>query len=78
VNDKSLLSFSHGTKEDVDRAVEAARKAFQTTWGNTLHATERAKCEPLILDDTDLIKIVLFRFADLMERDLEKLAQLER
>jgi aldehyde dehydrogenase (NAD+) len=72
------LSFSHGTKEDVDRAVEAARKAFQTTWGNTLHATERAKCESLLLDDIDLIEIVLFKFADLMERDLEKLAQLER
>jgi aldehyde dehydrogenase (NAD+) len=44
-NDQSLLSFSHATKEDVDRAVKAARKAFQTTWGNNIHATERAACE---------------------------------
>ena len=44
VNDQTLLSFAHGTQEDVDRAVKAARKAFQTTWGNTIHATERATC----------------------------------
>lgn len=39
-----LLDFSYATKEDVDRAVKAAREAFQTTWGNNLHATERAAC----------------------------------
>jgi len=47
-NDQSLLSFSHATKEDVDRAVKAARKAFQTTWGNNIHATERAACESIL------------------------------
>ena len=48
-NDQSLLSFSHATKEDVDRAVKAARKAFQTTWGNNIHATERAACEFILV-----------------------------
>jgi acyl-CoA reductase-like NAD-dependent aldehyde dehydrogenase len=47
-NDQSLLSFSHATKEDVDWAVKAARKAFQTTWGNNIHATERAACESIL------------------------------
>jgi aldehyde dehydrogenase (NAD+) len=47
-NDQNLLSFAHATQEDVDRAVKAARKAFQTTWGNNIHATERAACESIL------------------------------
>jgi acyl-CoA reductase-like NAD-dependent aldehyde dehydrogenase len=46
---QELIKFSHGTKENVDRAVKAARKAFQTTWGNNLHATERANCKSVFM-----------------------------
>ncbi|CAD6573507.1 MAG: aldehyde dehydrogenase (NAD(P)(+)) ald5 [Tremellales sp. Tagirdzhanova-0007] len=56
-----LLDFSHANEEDLRRAVKAARRAFQTTWGNNLHATSRATC----------------KLADLMERDIDKLAALE-
>lgn len=37
-----LLDFSHATPEDVDTAVKHARKAFKTTWGKQIQATERA------------------------------------
>ncbi|ORY21001.1 aldehyde dehydrogenase domain-containing protein [Naematelia encephala] len=57
------LDFAHASKEDVDKAVKAARKAFKTTWGNNIQATKRAA--------------VLFKLADLMERDTERLAALE-
>ncbi|ORY29112.1 aldehyde dehydrogenase domain-containing protein [Naematelia encephala] len=60
---EKLLDVQHATAEDVDKAVKAARKAFKTTWGNTIHATERAA--------------LLNKFADLIERDLEKLAIVE-
>ncbi len=42
---KKQLDFAHATKEDVDRAVVAARKAFKTTWGKKVAATERATRE---------------------------------
>ncbi|KAK4688186.1 hypothetical protein P7C73_g1926, partial [Tremellales sp. Uapishka_1] len=57
------LDFAHASKEDVDTAVRAARKAFRTTWGNNVQATERAA--------------LLFKLADLMERDIDRLAALE-
>ncbi|GFZ48470.1 aldehyde dehydrogenase (NAD+) [Saitozyma sp. JCM 24511] len=57
------LDFAHGSAADVDRAVKAARKAFKTTWGNNIPATERAAA--------------LNKLADLMERDSDKLAALE-
>lgn len=37
-----LADFAHATNDDVNRAVKAARKAFKTTWGNQIPATERA------------------------------------
>ncbi|KAF8529070.1 aldehyde dehydrogenase domain-containing protein [Hysterangium stoloniferum] len=49
--------------KDIDLAVAAARKAFQTTWGKNAAPTERAK--------------LLNRFADLIERDQQELAELE-
>ncbi|WVQ81729.1 hypothetical protein IAT38_003854 [Cryptococcus sp. DSM 104549] len=60
---EKLLDFAHAGKEDVDKAVAAARKAFKTTWGNNIMATERAA--------------YLNKLADLIERDADKLAALE-
>ncbi|ORX35562.1 aldehyde dehydrogenase domain-containing protein [Kockovaella imperatae] len=60
---KPLLDISHATKDDVDRAVKAARKAFETTWANNVTAAERGR--------------LLFKLADLMERDTDKLAAVE-
>ena len=60
---KKLVDVAHATKTDVDAAARAARKAFKTTWGNNVVATERAAA--------------LNRLADLMERDAEKLAAIE-
>jgi len=39
-----LLDFHAASAEDVDKAVAAARKAFKTTWGRNVAATERARC----------------------------------
>ncbi|WWD18285.1 hypothetical protein CI109_102735 [Kwoniella shandongensis] len=60
---KPFVDFAHATKEDVDTAVKSSRKAFKSTWGNNVPATERAA--------------LLFKFADLMERDSAKLGALE-
>ncbi|KAJ9111112.1 hypothetical protein QFC19_001311 [Naganishia cerealis] len=60
---EKLLDFSHATPEDVDTAVKYARKAFKTTWGKTVAATERAA--------------LLNKFADIMEANTELLAELE-
>ncbi|ODO06228.1 hypothetical protein L198_01460 [Cryptococcus wingfieldii CBS 7118] len=60
---QKLLDFQHAQGEDIDIAVKAARKAFKTTWGNTLPAAERGA--------------LLNKLADLVERDADKLAALE-
>ncbi|OXG89553.1 aldehyde dehydrogenase (NAD+) [Cryptococcus neoformans A2-102-5] len=60
---QKLLDFAHAKKEDIDKAVIAARKAFKTTWGNNVLAAERGA--------------LLNKLADLMERDSDKLAALE-
>ncbi|RSH82124.1 aldehyde dehydrogenase (NAD(P)(+)) ald5 [Saitozyma podzolica] len=62
-NGETLLEVSHASQEDVDEAVRAARKAFETAWGNNVQASERGA--------------LLNKLADLMERDAEKLAALE-
>ncbi|KAJ9093393.1 hypothetical protein QFC21_006423 [Naganishia friedmannii] len=60
---EKLLDFSHATPEDVDTAVKYARKAFKTTWGKSVAATERAA--------------LLNKFADIMEANTDLLAELE-
>ncbi|OCF75956.1 aldehyde dehydrogenase (NAD+) [Kwoniella mangroviensis CBS 8886] len=60
---EQFLDFAHATKVDVDTAVTAARKAFKTTWGMNVASTERAA--------------LLFKLADLMEKDAAKIAALE-
>lgn len=58
-----IVDVSHATKTDVDRAVSAARKAFKTTWGLNIPGPDR--------------QALLLKFADLMERDQDKLAAVE-
>lgn len=60
---EKIVSISHATKDDVDAAVKAARKAFKTTWGNNIAAETRG--------------LLMNKLADLLERDAEKFAALE-
>ena len=50
-----LATVDTATKEDVDLAVKAARKAFETTWGTNTPARERGR--------------LLFKFADIIEKN---------
>ena len=61
---KEIASIHHASKADVDEAVKIARKAFKTTWGVNVTGAERGR--------------LLNKLADLMERDADKLAALER
>src|SRR5690606_36144871 len=58
---KPFTQVAHSTKEDIDKAVAAAKKAFET-WGKT-SATERS--------------IILNKSADRIEENLEKIAIVE-
>ncbi|TDL29623.1 aldehyde dehydrogenase [Rickenella mellea] len=58
-----LCSVSAASAKDIDVAVSAARKAFQTTWGKNVTGFERSK--------------LINRLADLIERDQQELAELE-
>ncbi|KAJ8086514.1 hypothetical protein PM082_005337 [Marasmius tenuissimus] len=49
--------------KDIDKAVEAARTAFNTTWGKNVNGFERSK--------------LINKLADLIERDAQDLAELE-
>lgn len=52
-----------GSAKDIDVAVAAARKAFNTTWGKNVTGWERSR--------------LLNKLADLIERDAQELAELE-
>lgn len=41
---EKLLEFQGASDEDVDRAVKAARVAFNTTWGRNVAPGERTRC----------------------------------
>ncbi|EJT97662.1 NAD-aldehyde dehydrogenase [Dacryopinax primogenitus] len=58
-----ICSVSAAQAADIDRAVQAARTAFKTTWGKHCPGTERGK--------------LMHKLADLMERDAQVLAELE-
>lgn len=58
-----LAQVAEGDKEDIERAVEAARQAFETGPWPKMTPSERGK--------------LLYRLADLIEAHLEELAQLE-
>lgn len=50
-----LATIDTASKEDVDVAVKAGRKAFETTWGTNTPARERGR--------------LLFKFADIIEEN---------
>ncbi|KAH8101623.1 NAD-dependent aldehyde dehydrogenase [Cristinia sonorae] len=60
---EKLTSVCTGTKEDVDIAVKAAQKAFDTTWGLKCPGSQRAA--------------VLHRIANLMEKHIDEFSALE-
>ncbi|KZT24318.1 aldehyde dehydrogenase [Neolentinus lepideus HHB14362 ss-1] len=62
-NGKLVTKISAGTAKDVDTAVAAAQKAFDTTWGLHVAGAVRGK--------------LLGRLADLMEERADELAALE-
>ncbi|PRQ76624.1 aldehyde dehydrogenase [Rhodotorula toruloides] len=61
--DKVIAHVPRGTAEDVDRAVEAAQKAYDTVWGERCPGHKRGK--------------LLMQLADLFEQHVEQLASIE-
>ena len=60
---KVFTSVSEGTAKDVDKAVEVAQKAYETSWGLNVPGLERAN--------------ILWKLAQLMEANSQELAALE-
>ena len=58
-----MLTTLTGSAKDIDIAVAAARKAFNTTWGKNVTGWERSR--------------LINKLADLIERDAQELAELE-
>jgi delta 1-pyrroline-5-carboxylate dehydrogenase len=61
--EKSLGHITVASEKDIDIAVEAAQKAFDTTWGLHASGQERGK--------------LLIRLAELIEENIDELAALE-
>lgn len=62
-NKKVLAVVSQAGPEDIDKAVKAARQAFENGPWKTMSASERGR--------------IIYKFADLMEAHQEELAQIE-
>ena len=62
-NGKVITSISEGTAKDVDLAVDAAQKAYDTVWGLNVPGSQRSK--------------LLCNLADTMAKYKEELAALE-
>lgn len=60
---KAICKVIVGTKADVNIAVQAARKAFTTSWGLKTNGTARAR--------------LLYKLADLLEENANEIAALE-
>ncbi|KAF9016045.1 aldehyde dehydrogenase [Hymenopellis radicata] len=60
---KVITSVAAGTKDDVDIAVAAAKKAYKTSWGLKVPGSQRG--------------LLLSKLADLIERDIDEFAALE-
>ncbi|CAE6371961.1 unnamed protein product [Rhizoctonia solani] len=60
---KVIAKISEGTEKDVDLAVQAAQKAYDTTWGLNVSGVDRGK--------------ILMKIAQLIERDIEEIAAVE-
>jgi len=59
-----LAKIQEGGKADIDKAVTAARKAYESgPWRNKMTTAERARC--------------LYKLADLIEKNAKELAQIE-
>ncbi|KAG8791395.1 aldehyde dehydrogenase (NAD(P)(+)) ald5 [Ceratobasidium sp. 428] len=58
-----ICTVQAASAKDIDLAVKAARDAFNTTWGKHVPGTKRAA--------------LIYKLADLMERDAQLLAELE-
>ncbi|MCF6215177.1 MAG: aldehyde dehydrogenase family protein [Emcibacter sp.] len=58
-----IVQVAEGDKEDIDRAVTAARAAFEDGLWPSMNPTDRARC--------------MYRLADLMEENADILAELE-
>jgi len=61
--DKVIANVAEATENDVDRAVDAAEKAFETVWGEHTPGSERGR--------------LLMKLADLFEEHAETLASIE-
>jgi aldehyde dehydrogenase (NAD+) len=59
---ETLAQVAEGDAEDIDRAVDAARRAFEGAWGRTKPAERQT---------------ILLRFADLVEQHFEEFAALD-
>ncbi|KAJ7179236.1 NAD-aldehyde dehydrogenase [Mycena filopes] len=62
-SEEVICSVVSGSSKDIDAAVAAARKAFNTTWGKNVTGFERSR--------------LLNRLADLIEQNAQELAELE-
>ncbi|KAF9012267.1 aldehyde dehydrogenase [Hymenopellis radicata] len=60
---KVITSVAAGSKDDVDIAVAAAKKAYKTSWGLKVPGAQRGR--------------LLSKLADLIERDIDEFAALE-
>ncbi|KAG6837020.1 hypothetical protein H0H93_016227 [Arthromyces matolae] len=60
---KVITPVSVGSSKDVDIAVDAAKKAFKTSWGLKVPGSVRGK--------------LLYKLAELLERDIDEFAALE-
>jgi aldehyde dehydrogenase (NAD+) len=60
---KVITKVSEGTDKDVDLAVKAAQKAYDTVWGLNTTGVDRGK--------------ILIRIAELIERDINEIAAVE-
>jgi len=62
-NGKKITEIQEGTAADVDKAVDAAEKAYKTSWGERVSPAERGK--------------LLIKLAELIEANADELSALE-
>ena len=62
-NEEVICAISVASPGDVERAVQSARRCFESTWGSKFNPAERSK--------------LLLKLADLMERDKQVLMEIE-
>ncbi|CUA71412.1 aldehyde dehydrogenase (NAD+) [Rhizoctonia solani] len=60
---KVITKISEGSEKDVDLAVKAAQKAYDTAWGLNVSGVKRGQ--------------ILIRIAELIERDIDEIAAVE-